>query len=291
MAVVDILENWTGHDVQGGEGTQQITRSFSVTFDTGDDSYKRPVLAWGATGVPVLYSVHPYVSGFYCCDKMVRPGEGPFLYYVDAIYKTGERRSQGLDYNSSTPPLSRSDVYSYSFMPRMEICTKTITDTGILNSAGIPFDPPPQHEVYDLSMRVECNRSTYSPSAFADYIGAINSDAFKGFAAGTVRCIRVDAQQATFAGSTYWEVTFEFAIRYVWKGGTQKGWKLILPSMGLVEYVDSKWKDIMDESDTPQKISDPVYLASTGAKLAKGGTVYYVEFDIYKQGNFSGLGL
>ena len=299
MSIINVTEGPSPDTTAGIDGAS-ASRIFHVQFDESDDPAIRPQLAWGAAGIPEIYQPHPFSSWLYVQNKTVRK-IGGFDYEVTVNYTTSSKQ----DSNESEliDPLSRPPEIEWNFTVSNEKIDRDIEGKAIVNSAGESFDPPITKDVYDLVLRITRNQSNFNHLQAAEYIGAINSDYFYGFEPGMVRCTNYSGRKIRVGSLSYWQVTYEFQIRYAEVSGVNTGWKRRILDQGMHTYdgLDDegyvKWKKIPVKDDKGNNVptSEPFPLDGNGNKLPGARHTAreheFEEFDIYPSLSFSILGL
>lgn len=259
MSVISVRElpNRTAEvDEKSG---RKYTRVFRVRTDDMADG---PIVAF-APGIPRRGDVYVDSNGNYdywarCISGSVSPvGENPTTWEVTVHYssqspdaslrheyagnklgvpgagetKPGER---------SEDPLLRPPEVSWSHEDfRRSILTGDfinsatgevdIEDAVIANSAGDPFDPPPEVDDAHLILTVVRNQPFYDPLLAFDYKNAVNSDTFLGFPPGVAKVREFTGQSAFENNKAFAKVTLRFEFR-------MEGWDLRLLDAGYAGY-------------------------------------------------------
>ena len=99
----------------------------------------------------------------------------------------------------------------------------------IVNSAGVPFDPPPSLQNYDTIYRFSGNYPFHDDAYISPKVGRLNSTTYEfsdilignygmaggeSFPAYTLKCSAVNAQYMRTNGIEYWKYDYEFRVRY-----------------------------------------------------------------------------
>lgn len=283
MPVIEVTEDWSGDVTDESFADEsslliqdESTRVFDVIFDSAANSSNAKSAAAEALGLPAMYEEYPDDAWRYVASRRSR--------------RTGPLRCQvTVNYDSEPDPLSQYPEYSWDFGSSSEPIDHDYSGNPILNSAGESFDPPIMTDVYDLTLRYRRNEASYSAPVAEAYIGAVNTAAFLGFAAGKVKCTKFAGTQARAAALTYWVVDYEFIVR------VSDFWKRKILDEGFRVYIgtDAAGKpdyDIMkDTKGNP--LSQPVLLDGNGEKLNDGANAVFLEFDIMKTANLTALSI
>lgn len=166
-----------------------------------------------------------------------------------------------------------SDVYGY----------------GIVNSAGDPFDPPPERDDSRITANIRKNLRSV-PSWILTYADAVNSTAFTldgipiGAGEAKIQSVRV-SQQQTQNGLRYRTVNILMHFRY-------GGWSLNILDHGFREITGGQRKNILNDNDSKQPI-EPVLLNGFGVAITNPtpASAVFRSFDIYPTKDFSVLPL
>ncbi|MHC4617206.1 MAG: hypothetical protein ACYTEQ_05575 [Planctomycetota bacterium] len=289
MAILSVKEKWTGLSVHDQAPDAQATRIWTVKFDTADPAAQRQFLALQHPDIPHIYQRHPYSMWLWCTGKRA-VHRGPCLlevqvdYGVRAIRPGREEGLGGLTDN----PFDQPPEVDWGSSVSNEKIDRDIYGNPITNSAGETPDPPLTADIYYKVLRIKRNEMEYNPVKALNYAGAVNSDFFLGFAPFCVRCTRYDARSARSGNFFYWEVYYEFQIRFA-------GWVCKIVDEGLREClgVDGEGKPIFSaiSDDKGQPVTHQWALDGNGRKLKKGAPLAILEFAIYRPLPFSGLGL
>lgn len=291
MSVIKVVEDWSERTVSGEATKLTAKRVYAVEFDNADVPENRPLLAFaatdGVTSVPNIYAIHPYNNWLFVESKHVDT-IGPFHYRVTVNYSSTLNPATG----QPQTPLLEEPSFSWHFVTSNESIDRDVYGNAITNSSEEAFDPPVTRDFHDLVLRIERNELAYYPLVAYQYKGAVNSDVFLGFPAGTVLCTVMDATKARASNLVYWRITYEFHMRW-------DGWKLKMIEQGFREKNGTnpdgspKYKDITDENGN--LVSQPVLLDGSGKKLSQAaitaGNFVKREFVIRRSLPFSVLNL
>jgi hypothetical protein len=173
-----------------------------------------------------------------------------------------------------------------------------ITEGRVENTAGDPFDPPPEWEEtllgYQISWRVAPANLRWTavtpPLGRPDYLDTVNSAAFRIWgrthAARTLRVADVTASmvwdRVSVSSVSTLQLAFELSVELLHKPG---GWKRELLNRGRREFIDAdeplRW--ILDAAGQP--VADPVPLHATGRRLLPGEALNYITAWEYPEKN------
>lgn len=321
MAAIAVHEVWDGRE--GSQVLDGRKREYSRVFEvTTDNPADGPVSAMAnaavTLGIPLFGSSHPEDAGAVVSEiTPTQDSESPTRWTVRVRYSSDLKAPDAVqpgdpsDGGGAPPgsenapgdrpenPLARPPMWKFAFQQTQEAFrtgykydlvtgAPLVGSVDILNSAGLPFDPPVTVEVSRPLVTVTVNRSRWSLPRAVDLIDSVNLKAWQGCNPRVVRCIGVDAESAFENGISYWRITYQFALKY-------DTWDLRVLDAGYMERDYSgesnggvtKLKKIMDEWG--REASDPVPLNGNGRRLPVGDTPIYKVFQVYRQRDFSKL--
>ena len=191
-----------------------------------------------------------------CVDVQIRATGSPFAWEVTAVYDT--ERYVGTLLNN---PLNMPAEISWDFAKYERPMLRDLTNTPILNSSKLPFDPPVMQEDVRPLLTIVRNEATYDPSLSVAYQEACNSDVFAGEPAYTAKLVTYSAQKQIDIGFQYWRVTYQIEFR-------RETFALFLLDQGFRDKDGKIFRDPIDW--TP--LGSPTLLNGRGESLVKGTT-------------------
>jgi hypothetical protein len=296
MALVDVKGPLYSLDTcSGGNAPTSATEKYTVLYDGLGSETSADAL--NETGIPVGGDAHPSNANLKVNQKQASRRGKSNLFDVIINYNTIDVTIGG---SSAVAPLDRDTIWNERGRPsQVEIDTQA-TGTSIQNKAGdvirvtIPYS--------DLTL--EAIKNYASRTDFTSYFNKVNSAVFQGFAAKRLFLPHVDQvyTEELFDGEieTYWQARFLFQVRLPRTATDLDTWEYRIVHEGTVELDGSDRKNVVDPK-TFQKMSVPVPLDATGAALAAGGTILYIDtsgtpsasgkIDVYQTANFTLIGL
>jgi len=234
--------------------------------------------------------------------------KSPLHWVVTAEYSTEYLSKQEKDAQQYQNPVDRPSSIKWN---TAKYNKPVVYDTGnnlILNSAGDPFDPPPEKDASRWTATVTKNVPAV-PSYILDYCDAVNSEQFtiQGLPVAQyvakIMSIEIGEEQAAqiseFQEQTYFTFTYtlEFRSAQVTRNSGVKepeGWLLRLLDQGFREKDpndSTKRRHIKDDASPAKFVTHPWPLDGTGKKLAdpKVSTAKQRNFDVYNYISFSNL--
>jgi hypothetical protein len=255
-----------------------------------------PVLALSASagGVTVPDWWEPLGSGvyqyWYVKRKTSRQYHGPFVWRVTVEYEYYDN------------PLFAPPKITWGRVGSVEPIDSDKDGVAILNSTKEPFDPPLTREFKDRTLRIEKNVANFDSYAFEKYVDSINSSIWapavlntgptlRAFLPYTAKCIGIDGEPDRVGNIYFSRVVFEFQIRVhnLLVDNYPLGWRRRVLDQGFSELVDGEPVAILDADG--QRLTQPVRLDGSGAKLANTADDVYLVFEDHDLNDFSEMGL
>lgn len=209
MAITSINESWSGmsageKSLDGQVGLGSSSRKLTAISDDPVNDTEFTVLS--ASGIPYVTELHPRKASHYCTGVRVKR-LAPYMWEIDADYEVPVLSIQG------GSALSKAPVYEWSGIASEEPIDEDVDGNAIQTQPGEAFDPPVTAERFDQRMSVQKFLPSFNSLFYSTYLGAVNSDSFAGYPAGTVRCVNISARSITNGPTTIIDATFEFQVR------------------------------------------------------------------------------
>lgn len=286
MAIVGSASQTWSSEITLDDGSEQITEGYRVVSDTMNEN---PRVVRAAPGLPARGSTYgggSFLSGDPICSSIraTKNEENPKWWDVQVVYRTAG------DFTTSSPPaenpLDRPTVYSSGISSFTFDAVDDEDDEAITNSAGEPFNPPPQV----LGLQGSFTATKYfDRDRLLDFYtlcgprkaAPVNSAPFHGFPAGKVILVDWKSDPVVENGYQVWKEVFQFAVA--------DQWFFNILNAGYYEIVSGERVLIRDKEGQP--VSAPVLLDAAGAKLDPGDTPIYRQYYIHREFNFSAFGL
>lgn len=306
MSVASVNELWDG---RSGQDTFTKRRTFSRAFEViTTDPADNAAVAGGTSLLPRLGDGYPLdPAALVVAVKPQQDSDNPYRWIVTIDYDTqpdipqsqqasqqpvnGQSQQQEQQ-PAQVPenPLSRPPVWKYSYQQTTEAVRVDNGGAAVVNSAGLPFDPPATIEVSRPVLSVTVNRAAFDHSAFDQLQDAVNSKQWWGLNPRVARCIGLEVASAFENGVAYWTVTYTFALKY-------DTWDLRILDCGYTEKVVEHHVGDPGPVTRQRKIKDPygreatepVPLDGNGAKLAVGDPPVFLTFRVYRERDFNEL--
>lgn len=305
------------NDGRGGEetfqenGTTIMTRSKQWRVSTGV-STTDDVTIMADAGAPKIGSAHPNHANCKCIRRSCRPeSPGQKLHWIfTAEYST---RWPNLAEN----PLNDPAVTEWTTETFQRPIWKTIAGEAIVNSAGDPYDPPPEKDDSRWVSVTKKNIANAVPDWIFSYQDAVNSDAFtidgESIAAGRAKISAIhlgDTQERNSIQYRTVTVTIHYRGENEALGsgsgsyGSGSGgdeidpWDLDILDAGLREWVPSASSGLYTESLRKIRsgadglpVTAPVPLDGEGHKLEDPtpDTEVFLQFKVYRDKSFAAI--
>jgi hypothetical protein len=297
MAVVRADEIW--EERQASIDERRIRRYTRIWRVITDDSFDGPLAATSAAQIPPLYFPYIEPSGRIDIGSRVRQitpvqeSIDPRVWKVRVEYSSEQPEKTGQDPALRTEdPLARPTEIDWDFQRyRKIVTTGDLVDeddsileanAAITNSAGIPYDPPPEIDDSRLIVTFARNEALFDVGVARDYQDAVNEDDWSGVLAGQVK-LAIKAKSTFESGIQFAKVTYQVEFR-------SEGWNLQIPDVGYEYLEDGVRKSIILTDGT--KPTQPVPLDGNGRKRADDDKImHYRRYRVYKRRPFSVLSL
>lgn len=205
----------TGNMALGNPPTQQSVRFFHVnTSASTDDDYTalNAVDPNTSVSIPLLGDSHPTRPWLTCSSLScnVMDENAGRNWQVLATYTI----------LAAAIPWDQPPVYSVTQdQQTIPVYYDVVSGNLIANSAGVPYNPPPNFDRANTTLNIAVNLLDFSYSTVAGYVDCVNSVSFFGFAKDTVRCLGIPYTTATYVSpfngspTEYYQVSFTFGIK------------------------------------------------------------------------------
>ena len=300
MSVVNVHRNKAADTAGSGAERRWTLLAWTVLVDDAvNDDVNTAKYATGIPRIDEVLTADPWQAGV---NVDARCRGGGLLYDVAVRYESGA--GGDLDDNPIAEPM---EIEWFSVKSR-EAIENDIHGDPIHNSAGESFDPPLEEDVYDTGLRISRNTAAFDDQEAAAYRGAVNADAFRGYAPGQCRIAEWTAVKQYAGHFVYWKESIEIHIRQAAPGvngadaDPARAWYRRLLDKGFMELlVDETGAAILDADGRVQfkKIKDafsspitqPVGLDGAGRRLAADAAPFWWEYETKPSKEFGPLGL
>lgn len=288
MSIVSVNEKAGRRHRLNEDGEAEYTRVFSVVTSSAADGAKTVRTATGIPRRGDVYQLDGEVD-FSATAKEIEPQQdtdNPRKWEVRVEY--GPLTSEAGGGTTETNPLLRPADISWGFTPYTRVAFRDINNKGILNSAGLYFDPPAEVDDSRPVLSISRNEAGFNPALAIEYQDSINSDSFFGASARQVKLAGISSTRQFENNVIFWRTNYEFHFR-------REGWKLALLDQGRYDNlgVPIMEKDADGTLIQGSHVADPVPLNGLGQRKENPSptNVVYLEFDVYKERSFSALNL
>ena len=244
---------------------------------------------------------YPYDAGALAVSLDCDPeGDQVGIYNVKITYTSkpfddGNTADDPTETDQSVDPPDRPWVFKLSSVHGTKLLgPKDLAGVDVVNSAGQPFDPPPELPCSNLQISVTAYKdiSWNAAAAILTYQDSVNNAAFSMvlnptntavFPTATVRCTEYNVQNHSENGEYYWEVNLTLEYRV-------KPWNPVQILDAGTTYIKSAAlppQPILDATGNP--VSSPVPLNGAGGVLLAGAALVYKNFAGYNTANFAAI--
>jgi hypothetical protein len=296
VGVASVVEK-PGTGSVDNKGVRTYTRNFLVAMQYLSDA---PPAVWGI-GFPSIHRYDPHPGDFGAlavsldCDP---EGDQVGIYNVKITYTSkpfddGNQTTDPTQTDQSTPPPDRPWTIKLGSVHGTRLLgPKDLAGKAVVNSAGQPYDPPPEIPCSNLQISITAYKDlTWGAGAkILQYQDSINNAALAMvinpsntavFPAKTVRCTEYSVTNHSENGAYYWQVDLVLEYRI-------KPWNPVSVLDAGTVYKKSMslpLQPILDE--TGQPVHSPVPLNGAGGVLLAGGALAYNDFQGYYEQNFA----
>lgn len=290
---------------------------FRTFFVRSDSQYDSPNLIRTAPGLPAPYAMYITATDFDPGARVVRieprrSDKNAKLWFVDVDYDTEFERKDGnpfletpkieYDFESFKLALPGKPVQSVtSYGNSGDGSTSGIITHwggGITNSAGEPFDPPPEIEASRPVVTFTRNEPSFSTAIAVKFINSVNRDPWNALEQRTAMLKGIKAhlevrKTTTFNGVDipYFPVTYQFVLR-------RETWDLQLLNIGT--YYLSAAATFDSDGNVTNSVAKIPFLQ--GGNPTKGllkldgtkvtdGVPTYRRYRVYKEESFAALNI
>jgi hypothetical protein len=290
-----VTEDWTGgsagseSEQDGTTGRSDLQRTFNLVplFDgaTALDALNAP-------GLPLLGSPHPQSLIMRARRKNVTQA-GPRYFTVTVGYDALTVDPQ----DPSQSPLTRPPVISFSSVTQEVEIDEDIFGNPIQTINGEPLVGVTR-PFTDLVITVQRNLPSFNPQSISTYMNKVNSTAWYGLPAGTVRIVDIAAGNVFSEDFEYWDVSVQFQVRRGFGPVTDaKAWWHRTAHQGYRVWNGTALVNATEADGTTvaqpvmiETVADDSILVGQGARLA-AGVGRYIDFQVLETIDFNTLNL
>ena len=261
--------------------TYQVITSFDATEL---DVYTRS----GLPGVAQPYPGFPFVVAESANVQRVSP-----IFWMVTINYRGEiggiaDGNGGTEPSNPTSPLYAPPRLAWDDIEVEEEIDEDFDGNPIVNTAGQRVRGI-KSLFSDQTLTVTRNFLVFNTYLQAIYRRSVNSDFFLGWPPGTVKLMKLSAQNVVDVNFGYWQVTGVFQFRYPYRTTPDKAWYARHVSLGLKQR-DSNGNLIPVVDDNKDPTSTPQYLNESGVQTTSANA-YWIETKLYGSLPYNLLGL
>jgi hypothetical protein len=288
-----VLESWEDQttnrtvDADGIKGTSTVRRTFNVT----PPGPVTTVEVSNAPGLPLINSPHP-VSPALRARTIDVDQRGPFYFIVTVGYEAATRDPE----DPSQNPLTLPPVITFSSVTQEVEIDEDVNGDKIQTVNAEPLVGVTR-PFTDLVITVQRNLPTFNPNSISEYMNKVNSTAWYGLPAGTVKISDIQARSVFSEDFAYWDVSISFQVRRGFGSVTDaKAWYFRTAHQGYRVRVSTGPPLVTDTAkDGDFTVAQPVMLIMSGVDIGKrepDPTVgHFIEFEVLESIDFNTLNL
>jgi len=277
---------------------REYSRAFYVQTSQKTDD---PNIVKTAVGLPFkwqTYNTETYTDLEAVCYErtFTQNAENPLIWDVRCSYSTVAVDWKAAVQTQDDPILEPPEI-EFSFEQRPKALYgypdpqqayigggKPAASSGVVNSAGEPFDPPAEIDVSYPVLTISRNEPLFLPAIAVRFQDAVNSDVFWGVNKHCAKIKGIRGVRQYKRNKGYWRVTYQIAFN-------RETWDLQLLDHGTY-YIDASDGDKKKKfkTDAPEELPRLGNLTSDGDD--GGSTIRFKVFDkVWREEQFSLLNL
>jgi len=268
----------------------KINQTYLVRTNSREDGYFEIKEAIEGV-VGGFLSAHPE-SSFYTRRGIDITAQSPLHWTAKVVWSTEPVSNQDKEKEQFPNPLDRSARISLASQETQKYVWKDRNDAPLQNSALDPIAPLPT-DFTDVMINISQNIPSYLASWITTYGNTVNNSTIKctdGYAEliiekeyGLLKRLSISELQEE-NGYKYYTASAQVHITH----DMNYKWKTMVIDEGFKNIV-GELITITDDNGNEAKPTDPVKLDGEGSKLAQGSEPFLLEFELYKQSDWSGL--
>lgn len=210
---------------------------------------------------------------FVFCERIQCEAEaGSSTVFTVKVHYSTPKNNQKLKAN----PLLRPPNVIFSGVAVREQVYYDINGNGIINSAGVHYDPSLERIFFDESIVIRVNQATVNTETLAQYRGAINSDTIdmtlpdgstRTFVPFSMRLADAETEWSYENGVGFWKSVYKLDCRYRVSGGNTINWNPTVADRGT-GHLDAAGVYVNNVDKHGRVVSAPQLLDGHGHLLA-----------------------
>lgn len=224
----DVRKFWSQKDftidaLQGFGSTEYYSVTADTAAELADDRAVADATGSNGEQVPPINASHPSNRDLRVAYKSVGPGLNERVVSVRYQYAQG-----GLVFAPNDNPLTRKPRISWARVTTQEYVRRDIFNNPIANTAGDPFDPPPQITMASRMLTIRRHEQGYKPEISDRFENTVNSfevvASGRRFPPGTIRVESIIPVGEYTDGAAVLEIEYQLEIK--WRLFTPPGTQL-----------------------------------------------------------------
>ena len=196
--------------------------------------------------------------------------------------------------DSDKPPWEQRPDPSWDEVPLDIVTPVDLKGKKFVDTAGIPFDPPPTIPQSNQMLTILRNEIGFSPTDARFYGNTVNDGDWFGFPKGSVKLLMPTATGIWEAGQLYWQVVYRLEIMcgWVWSDTTNKYLQLLwepyaVPNIGAFHIPDGGGEATRNLDGSGDPMTEPQHLDGDGHLLGPDDPTYWLWFSRFRLTDFS----
>ena len=229
MAIIRIRRKINAGAGIGASGVRSFKRSYNIESDTHSE-LRSLILA--DLRLPKYGAPHPEDPACTCADiELEQLEDNPFMWRMDARWETAHAQGRN-ETEDQKQPDQRRPKWSKRFTPIPNYLPRDLAGKLFCDSAGTPFDPPPEHPIWVQEVTIARYETAWNDTRDLSYMYATNTDTWRGSAAGEALIGDISCSEEWLMGGYWflytWKVLQNPKIVLPGSGGTIGGWDPLL---------------------------------------------------------------
>lgn len=232
-------------------------------------------------GLPAINAIHPRLGIGYTLKNKKLARKSPLMWQATLSYETTPFNDEDWELY----PWNQPTLVTFGTSNETGPTEQDYNGTEIATVNGEVYNV--QKDFADQQITLKRAFLSYSPVTFYEYINTVNTDAFLGFPAGTLRITGIQAAPAYHQNILYYDVTTTILGRRPVATTNDKAWYWRGPMKGTkVKRGGTIGLGMLQGKVT----TSPVLIKADGTQWDVGDTVHFQEWQLYDEKAFSGLG-
>lgn len=256
-----------------------------------------------ASGIPALSAAHPGDSGARVRSIQAKrlSEDGRLLWIVTVTYSSSTATTATPDDPTDRDPVITLSSRKVEIIPTARY-NGSAWVTGILNTAGDSFDPPPAIQKSLAVITIQMNLSAFTVATKLTYEDTVNSAtitvAGQSFTARQLYMEDITCRQATENGVDYYDTTYTILAADINSANVGSGGDAVATNTHDLVLLNQGYFQVVSSTKAPclilqtgEPATTPQLLAADGTQLSLAGSPVWLSFRVRREQAWSGLSL